>query len=254
MKPPLSYRREIPFFYNKNENEFRKDVYERYEEMVVRQSAIHLADYLWGKYPMQEVLSFAEQYYPKNKPENILEIGCGVGRWIATLAQKFPFANCWGIDFSYQMLKQANSHWVQGKEIHLDLSNKGFKNSILLKGQHFKNLSFGLAKAYALPFFSDSQDLIINSFLLDRLEFPIKGLQEMYRILKPGGTMILLSPLNFQYSNHWELFYPKDKIEKELTEIGFNNLKIKDNILIREPLDFHGNFIQWNCLGVAGIK
>ena len=51
MKPSITHRKEIPFFHNKTPQEFKQDIYERYHEMVVRQSALHLADQLWGKYP-----------------------------------------------------------------------------------------------------------------------------------------------------------------------------------------------------------
>ena len=112
MKKPVTYRNEIPFFYAKTEQEFQKDVYERYDPMVVRQIALHLADQLWGGYPQQKILDFAQDYYPDQDAPHILEIGCGVGRWIATLAQIYPNAMCWGIDYSYQMLKQAHAHWV----------------------------------------------------------------------------------------------------------------------------------------------
>ena len=121
MKSAITHRRGIPFFYKKTALEFQQDVYERYDEMVVRQSALHLVDELWTSYPFQPVFDFAEKHYPEAAEINILDIGCSVGRWIATLAKRYPKANAWGIDYSYQMLKRANEFWVQGKEISIDL-------------------------------------------------------------------------------------------------------------------------------------
>lgn len=126
MKPPISYRKEIPLFHEKTEAEYRKDPYERYDEMVVKQSVLHLADEAWKTYPMQAVVDFAANHYPTNSDSHILEIGCGVGRWIGTLAQDYPKAHCWGIDYSYQMLKRAREFWIEGKEIWMDLTRKGF--------------------------------------------------------------------------------------------------------------------------------
>jgi hypothetical protein len=59
MKPILD-RKGIPFFHQKTALEFQQDVYERYHEMVMRQSALHLADELWGAYPFQAVFDFVE--------------------------------------------------------------------------------------------------------------------------------------------------------------------------------------------------
>jgi SAM-dependent methyltransferase len=254
MKPPISYRKEIPFFYPKSEIEFRKDPYERYDSMVLRQSALHLADTLWGGYPMQAVFDFAQAHYPMAGITNILEIGCGVGRWIATLAQHYPGATCWGIDYSYQMLKRAHECWIQGKEVIIDLSDKGFPEPLRLPGYQLPNLQIGLAKAEELPFEANSQDMIVSAFLLDRLEDPLKGLLEFARVLKPEGIFLLISPLNFAQAVHWEALYPPIKIHALLGEIGFKLRSWNEALRIEEPLDARGNRISWQCLALAASK
>ncbi len=254
MKTPISYRKEIPFFCTKTAKDFQKDVYESYNNMVIRQSALHLVDELWNKYPMQGVLDFAMEHYPNQSAPNITEIGCGVGRWIATLAQIYPKAVCWGIDYSYQMLKRANEFWVLGKDIPLDLSNKGFAQPLRLKGHQLTNLNFGLAKAADLPFVTCSQDLVVNSFLLDRLNNPSEGLAEMYRILRPNGKLIVVTPLNFTRAMHWETLYPPNRLHNVLTQIGFHILDWKEELMVEEPLDFRGNKIIWKCLGFVVSK
>lgn len=251
MREPISFRKGIPFFCSKSEVEFRQDVYERYDEMVVRQSALHMADEIWGGYPMQKVLDFAKSYYPKTPIQNILEVGCGVGRWIAEAAHEFPDANCWGIDYSYQMLKQANDVWVNGKELILDLSNRGFSKEVKIEGHNIGNLQFGLAKATDLPFEDESQDLILNSFLLDRVDDPILSLKEWYRVLKSNGRLIIVTPLNFQQASHWDNLYPPNKIKSILTNIGFEILAWQEDLKIDELLDLHGNNVRWKCLGLV---
>jgi len=144
MKSPISHRRGIPFYYDKSKVEFQKDIYERYHEMILKHTALHLADKLWGQYPMQAILDFGREQLKIKTPNNILEIGCGVGRWIAELAQSYPQSKCWGIDYSYQMLKQANDFWVKGKDLTLDMSHKGFDKEINPKGLNLANLNFGL--------------------------------------------------------------------------------------------------------------
>ncbi|MEN0006116.1 MAG: class I SAM-dependent methyltransferase [Bacteroidota bacterium] len=254
MLAPLFYRKNIPFFCHKSEADFRKDPYEQYDSMVVRQSALHLADQLWGQYPMQAVLDFAEAHYSDFSEGNILEVGCGVGRWIASLAQHYPQASCWGIDYSYQMLKRAQEYWVQGKEITIDLSDKGLGPALGVPGHQLSNLQFGLAKAEELPFAANSQDLVVSSFLLDRLEEPLQGLKELFRVLRPGGRLILITPLNFQQAAHWESLYPTDRLRQVMRGMGFNILTWEENIVVEESLDIHSNIIRWSCLGLVAGK
>jgi len=252
--PPFIYSRKgIPFFHQKTELEFQQDIYERYHEMVVRQFALHIADQLWGSYPFQPIFDFAERHYPKARDINILEIGCGVGRWIATLAKHYPKSTCWGIDYSYQMLKCANGFWLEGQEVSIDLTGKGLDQQSQ-KGEQLNNLKFGLAKAEKLPFEKNTQNLVVTSFLLDRLDNPIKGLKEMYRVLKPAGKLIVVSPLNFKTSEHWKMYYPPSQVAAILKEIGFEILDWKENMIIKEPLDGHGNLVRWKCLGFVAEK
>ncbi len=248
MQPIIYTRKGIPFFHQKTELEFQQDIYERYHEMVVRQSALHTADELWGRYPFQPIFDFAEKHYPKAPGINILEIGCGVGRWIATMAIIYPLSTCWGIDYSYQMLKHANEFWVERQEISIDLTDKGLDQQSL-KGEQLSNLKFGLAKAEKLPFEENSQELILSSFLLDRLENPLSGLKEMYRVLKPTGKLIVAFPQNFKKAEHWKMYYPAIRLSNILKEIGFKILDWEEDIIINEPLDVHGNMVSWKCLG-----
>lgn len=251
MKAAIRFRNQIPFFYDKSAKEMQQDPYERYDPMVIRQAALHLADELWKGYPMQAILDFTQLHLPATNLNHILELGCGLGRWIASLAQQFPAAQCWGIDYSYQMLKQAHAVWVAGKDAPMNFARYGYSAAYPIQGFSLEHLHFGLAKAELLPFEDQSQDLILSSFLLDRLADPIAGLQEMHRLLKPGGRMLLISPLNFSQANHWDQFYPPIKIYQILASMGFVILDWQEALLIEEPLDRRGNVVQWNCVAVA---
>ena len=253
MRQAISHRKGIPFYYPKSALEFQKDIYEQYHEMVLRQSLLHNADSLWGSYPFQPVLNFAEQHYPQRQNIKILEIGCGVGRWISNLAKRYPDSTCWGIDYSYQMLKRANEFWIAGKELILDGSDRGL-GQVSRKGEQIENLKLGLSKAENLPFDDNTQDLVVSSFLLDRLEEPRKGLLEMHRVLKTGAKLIVVSPLNFQQGKHWDMYYPSGKISELLKEIGFMIVDWEEAILVNEPIDRHGNILTWKCLGFVVEK
>lgn len=253
MRAPFLYRKSIPFFYEKSPVEFQKDRYERYDPMVIRQTALHLADALWKQYPLQPVLDFAQPYLPA-VPRTIVELGCSVGRWIATLAQKYPTADCWGLDFSYQLLKQAQDFWVDKKEIQLDTSRLGFAGIKSIPGQKLDNLNFGLAKAADLPFADNSQDLVVHSFLLDRVANPAAALREHFRVLSSGGMLIFLTPLNFQEAGLWSTYFPPIKIHQLMTHLGFTILDWLEDLEITEPLDARGNAVVWRTIGVVAQK
>jgi len=250
MREPIKYRNRIPFYYDKSPGEFRKDPYERYDPMVLRQSMIHLSDDLWGSYPFQSVLDYILNHI-EARHKNILEVGCGVGRCIADLAMQFPNANCWGIDYSYQMLKMANDVWVDKNSIAIDLSRFGFADELNQLGSSINNLEFGLARCESLPFDDDSQDLVFSSFLLDRLDDPILGLLEMKRVLRSEGRIVLVTPLNFNSASNWNRFYPAHKLRTELEHMGLEILESQEDIVVQVPMDARGNMITWTCVGIV---
>ena len=221
--------------------------------MVIRQTALHLADHLWGQYPLQPVLDFAQPHLPAS-PQNIVELGSSVGRWIGTLAEQYPIATCWGMDFSYQLLKRAKEFWIEKKTIQIDTSKLGFSGIKNLEGVALENLHFGLAKASALPFEDNSQDLVVHSFLLDRVADPLTTLREHYRILSPNGILIFVTPLNFQAAKLWENYYPAIKIYQLLINLGFSILDWKEDLEITEPLDARGNAVVWQTIAVVAQK
>lgn len=254
MKPPIGSRKGIPFYCNKTQNEYRSDVYERYDPMVIRQSMIHLSDSLWDRYPMQIILEYVRENISIERANNILEIGCGVGRLIAELAKYYPHSSCWGVDFSYQMLKRASEAWIENKELKLDYSQFGFPNRIYVGGSCISNLKFGVAKSEDLPFESCSQDLVISSFVFDRLKDPVLGLEEMKRVLKAEGRIILVSPLNFQNRENWNRFLPLSKLKNIISNMNLDIMDWDESLRIEEPLDNRMNKITWNCVGMLLAK
>ncbi|MEM1217063.1 MAG: methyltransferase domain-containing protein [Bacteroidota bacterium] len=251
---PLAYRRGIPLFCEKTPSDYARDPYERYDPTVIRQTALHLVDELWGTYPWQQALDFADAQLDLSSARDIVEVGCGVGRWIGSLARRLPLANCWGIDYSYQLLRRAQEYWIAGESVTVDYRAKGFAQIYELPGHRLTNLRLGLAKAEALPFADASQDVVLSSFLLDRLVDPLLGLREMWRVLRPGGQLVPVTPLNFQSADHWTQYYPPERLVSTLRATGFEISAVKTDMLIYEPLDAHGNYLRWKCVGLVARR
>ena len=71
----------------------------------------------------------------------------------------------------------------------------------------FKKLETMLAIAEDIPLEDDSVDLVVSRFSLTFWEKPDEGFAEIYRVLKPGGR-IILETLNKDYPG-WKLFLIK---------------------------------------------
>lgn len=99
--------------------------------------------------------------------EHILEVGVGTGK-------NLPFypkaARMTAIDFSPNMLKQAERK-RERKQLSVDLS---------------------LMDVQSLYYADNSFDTVIASFVFCSVPKPRKGLKEIYRVLKPGGQLLLL--------------------------------------------------------------
>lgn len=95
--------------------------------------------------------------------ERILDIACGTGTSSASIAR--TGATVVGLDFSAGML-------VQARKKH-------------------NNVEFVLGDAEKLPFVSDEFDAVTVSFGLRNVNDPKVALAEMFRVLKPGGRLVI---------------------------------------------------------------
>ncbi len=75
-------------------------------------------------------------------------------------------------------------------DINEAMLRRGYKR-LLNKGIH-ANVDFVLADAQALPFAQDYFDVILMGFGLRNVTDKDKALRSMYRILKPGGKLVIL--------------------------------------------------------------
>lgn len=243
----MSTRRGIPFYHAKTEAEFKADVYERFDELVTRQTALHLADEIHQGYPLQPLLDYILTWLPVKSGLRVADLGCSVGRLAAEMASRNPSWKVHGIDLSYQMLRQARDYWVLGETLTPNLVRYGF-GAPSLATTPLSNLDFALAKAEALPFDDASVDVLLNTFLIDRLPDPFAAFAEFWRVLKPGGCLLTVTPLNFLTAQGWRAAHPPVKILQHLQQQGWELQDWVDPLLLREPMDARGNAVEWQTV------
>jgi ubiquinone/menaquinone biosynthesis C-methylase UbiE len=112
--------------------------------------------------------------------ETILEVGCGDGYYLHMLSNIDSSLKLFGTDYDKRGLAAAGQNLI-GKKV---------------------KLSFGdLMKK--LPYKSNTFDKIIMSEVAEHLPDDVKGLKEVCRILKMGGTLCLTVP-NHNYPIFWD--------------------------------------------------
>lgn len=94
----------------------------------------------------------------------IVDIGCGPGALTAALTRRNPDALVVGVDLSAPMLTQARRR-TRGRA----------------------RMAFVQANAARLPFADESIDVVMSVGSLHHWRYPIRGINEIHRCLRPGG-------------------------------------------------------------------
>jgi ubiquinone/menaquinone biosynthesis C-methylase UbiE len=101
----------------------------------------------------------------------ILDVGCGSGAMNLVLARRFPDSEIVGIDLSEPLLRLAR----EGAEA----ANLG------------ERVRFERADVQEIPYDDDSFDVVINTNMVHLVEDPVRMLDEMERVLVPGGFLFI---------------------------------------------------------------
>ncbi len=101
-----------------------------------------------------------------------LDIGCGTGELARAVARHYPEARVVATDLTREMVVRARAAGPS--------SPSG------------EPPSFATGSALALPFADGSFDLVTNAFVLRNLSSLPRGLEEMRRVLRPGGVLLSL--------------------------------------------------------------
>jgi ubiquinone/menaquinone biosynthesis C-methylase UbiE len=101
----------------------------------------------------------------------VLEAGCGVGAQTKIIATKNPDTKFISVDISKDSIKEA-------------------KRTINSLGIH--NVELKQADIFHLPFSDETFDSVMICFVLEHLHNPLLALNELKRVLKKGGIMMVI--------------------------------------------------------------
>jgi len=87
----------------------------------------------------------------------------------------------------------------------------------------FKNVDLRVASAERLPFPDNYFDGVFCSATLHHLRSPFQGLQEMFRVLRPGGRLVVVEP---------NILFPKNLLQALFIKEERNNLLLTKKNLI----------------------
>lgn len=146
----------------------------KYATFTLTEETIQRFTTYMKKYPelYTSLANLIEKHLKKTKNPIILDLGCGPGILGKHIKKHQPNTTLIGLDKKQEMLQRAK------KEQSYDLLSRGSVDY--------------------LPFKTDSIDLVVSRFSLPYWEQPRQSFQEIQRILKPQGILIL-EALNKDY-------------------------------------------------------
>ena len=171
---------------------------------------------LWPQYDdklfIESVALFEKRWRANNEPEDFfhgkkcLDVGCGGGRYSIAMAT-LGAVSVTGVDVGEEGIEDARR-----RAEHLDVPN----------------VTFRCASALQLPFPDAEFDFVCCSGVLHHTTSVARGFSEIYRVLKPGGSLYLLLygaggvfwPLNYVMRAFASLL-GSDEMERCVVAAGF---------------------------------
>lgn len=130
-----------------------------------------------------EVLAEKVEFVKAQAHELVLDVACGPGAFVMAVAPRVRFAL--GVDLTPEMLRQARQFQAEKQIV---------------------NVAFALGDADSLPFPDAYFDLVSCQHAFHHITKPEPVLQEMIRVTKPEGRLLILDPLAPESDAKFELY------------------------------------------------
>ena len=131
----------------------------------------------------------------------VLDLACGPGTISCALAEFVEDGEVVGVDLSEQMIATARCR-QEATGVH--------------------NLQFHCGDVYSLDAALGQFDFVYSRFLFQHLREPILALDNICRVLKPGGTLCVLD-----VDDSWLTFVPRESSFQEFTHLAVEGQKEK---------------------------
>lgn len=178
----------------------RKPVIWLYNLFAERYDSIKGFDHDWEQHFLGGAVAQVLSWVPE---AIVLDVGAGTGRLGRALLPKHPISGMLiNLEPSHGMLTQGKAH--------LDAT-----------GTHWVQ-----AFAVPLPFASHCIDMTISLEMLEFTPDPGQVLHEMYRVLKPGGWLLISNRIGWEARWIAGKTWPSDRFPQVLQEFGFTQVEV----------------------------
>lgn len=145
----------------------------------------------------------------KDPPGCIIDVGCGTGRLLRAASVRWPEAQLFGVDPAERMVSEAS--------------------------RLNPNAIFKLAWAESLPFPDQAADMVLSSLSFHHWRSQTKGLQEIARVVRPGGLFCLADFAMRLARLFSERFKSRNQIRALITGAGLA-LRVQQRLRMRAVL------------------
>lgn len=174
-------------------------------------------------------LAYSKHVFPKAQANfSVLDVGCGPATFSAILAEKGFRVSA--VDYSDEMIERAKEK-TQGLTI-----------------------DFQRADIYDLPFGDNSFDAVICLGVFQTLESPQRALEEIKRVIKPQGTIIITTLNKFSLASSFRgkdrgldvVSYSPWQFKKIMIKSGLAFRSLKGMYFFPKKLNFLSDFIFYS--------